>query len=134
MSVFGALNRFISHLDSDSSFPSGRAKLAPAGFQVLRNTDPELPIEPWYDFIIGINGRSIVGPPSQRTFPHLSSQRTGLRGPSPLCHRGPELCRLFCGIYPLECKGRPKRKLSPLNVELRSPLFRGSSCATSMFL
>lgn len=32
----------------------------PFGFQVLRNPNPELPIEPWFDFIIGINHRRIV--------------------------------------------------------------------------
>ena len=59
--MFGALNRFIG-LDaepvqqtraqntSDNSF----------GFQVLRNKDAELPLEPWFDFIVGINGRLIV--------------------------------------------------------------------------
>ncbi|KAL7266631.1 hypothetical protein RUND412_010817 [Rhizina undulata] len=29
------------------------------GFQVLKNPRPELAIEPWFDFIIGINGRPI---------------------------------------------------------------------------
>ncbi|KAI9803834.1 MAG: hypothetical protein M1825_001714 [Sarcosagium campestre] len=56
--MFGALNRFISRLDSDSPSPSNSGYGA-FGFQVLRNTDPKLPIEPWFDFIIGINGRQI---------------------------------------------------------------------------
>lgn len=30
------------------------------GFQVLKNTNTEVPLEPWFDFIIGINGRTIV--------------------------------------------------------------------------
>lgn len=30
------------------------------GFHVLKNTNPALPIEPWFDFICGINGRLIV--------------------------------------------------------------------------
>ena len=57
--MFGALNRFIARLDSD---PQAQPK-APSGntygFQVLRNNDPNLQLEPWFDFIIGINGRTI---------------------------------------------------------------------------
>ncbi|KAK4994259.1 hypothetical protein LTR66_005670 [Elasticomyces elasticus] len=56
--VFGALNRFISRLDADpSSQKSGTS--GAYGFQVLRNTNLDLPLEPWFDFIIGINGRTI---------------------------------------------------------------------------
>ena len=60
--MFGALNRFIARLDSDpvpqnsNTGPSDSSY----GFQVLRNTNAELPIEPWFDFIIGINGHVIV--------------------------------------------------------------------------
>ncbi len=57
--MFGALNRFISRLDSDSP-TQGASGHSLFGFQVLRNSDPELPIEPWYDFVVGINGRQIV--------------------------------------------------------------------------
>ncbi len=57
--MFGALNRFISALDSDPQEKTSGAH-GNSGFQVLRNTDPELPLEPWFDFIIGINGRTIV--------------------------------------------------------------------------
>lgn len=32
------------------------------GFQVLKNTSPLLEIEPWFDYICGINGRPIVSP------------------------------------------------------------------------
>lgn len=32
------------------------------GFQVLRNTSPSLQIEPFFDFIVGINGRPIEDP------------------------------------------------------------------------
>jgi hypothetical protein len=62
--LFGTLNRFISRLDSDSP----QAAAAPArstagyGFQVLRNNDTNLALEPWFDFIIGINGRNIDNP------------------------------------------------------------------------
>ncbi len=67
--MFGALNRFISRLDSDS--PS-RDTDSPGtfGFQVLRNKNEHIPIEPWFDFIIGINGRQIV---RLRTFHNSSS-------------------------------------------------------------
>ena len=56
--MFGALNRFIARLDSDG--PSQSSRDGQAGFQVLRNKNPEIAIEPWYDFIIGINGRQLV--------------------------------------------------------------------------
>ena len=60
MSVFGALNRFISRLDSDGQAQNSGSRHAALGFQVLRNTNSELAIEPWYDFVVGINGRLIV--------------------------------------------------------------------------
>ncbi|KAL9596911.1 MAG: hypothetical protein Q9219_005474 [cf. Caloplaca sp. 3 TL-2023] len=59
--VFGALNRFISRLDSESPSQSSRDRSA-YGFQVLRNKNPDIPVEPWYDFIIGINGRQLENP------------------------------------------------------------------------
>jgi hypothetical protein len=60
--MFNVLNKFISRLDSDSApQPSTQsAGDSSYGFQVLRNTNKELPIEPWFDFIIGINGHFIV--------------------------------------------------------------------------
>ena len=58
--MFGALNRFISRLDSDSPAQSARNGQSGFGFQVLRNKNPEILIEPWYDFVVGINGRQIV--------------------------------------------------------------------------
>ncbi|TKX24523.1 GRASP55/65 PDZ-like domain-containing protein [Elsinoe australis] len=58
--VFGALNRFISRLDSDQ--PQKPTEQGAYGFQVLRNLNVEFAIEPWFDFIIGINGRSIDNP------------------------------------------------------------------------
>lgn len=58
--MFGALNRFISRLDSDSPSQSSRDGHGAYGFQVLRNKNLEIAIEPWYDFIIGINGRRVV--------------------------------------------------------------------------
>lgn len=59
--MFGALNRFIGRLDGE---PVRQAQNGPNdnafGFQVLRNKDAELPLEPWFDFIVGINGHMIV--------------------------------------------------------------------------
>ncbi|KAL8863848.1 MAG: hypothetical protein Q9174_007529, partial [Haloplaca sp. 1 TL-2023] len=56
--MFGALNRFISRLDSESPSQNSRDRSL-YGFQVLRNKNLEIPIEPWYDFIVGINGRQV---------------------------------------------------------------------------
>jgi hypothetical protein len=59
--MFGALNRFIGRFDSDiEQYNSNAPGDNSFGFQVLRNQDPDLPLEPWFDFIIGINGRLIV--------------------------------------------------------------------------
>ncbi|KAL2870945.1 putative Golgi reassembly stacking protein [Aspergillus lucknowensis] len=59
--MFGALNRFIGRLDSEPSPQHSRNDNA-FGFQVLRNKDSEVPLEPWFDFIVGINGRLIDDP------------------------------------------------------------------------
>ncbi|KAL8803429.1 MAG: hypothetical protein Q9223_002210 [Gallowayella weberi] len=59
--VFGALNRFISRLDSESPSQNSR-NASPYGFQILRNKNLDIPIEPWYDFIVGINGRQVDNP------------------------------------------------------------------------
>lgn len=58
-SMFNALNRFISRLDGEPA-PAAKANHGTFGFQVLRNTNPQLAIEPWFDFVVGINGRMIV--------------------------------------------------------------------------
>ncbi|KAK3341515.1 GRASP55/65 PDZ-like domain-containing protein [Lasiosphaeria hispida] len=56
--MFNALNRFISRLDSDA--PSAAKENHGAfGFQVLRNENLHLAVEPWFDFVVGINGRMI---------------------------------------------------------------------------
>lgn len=55
--MFGALNRFIARLDAG---PENQKEQEGYGFQVLRNTNAEVPLEPWFDYIIGINGRPIV--------------------------------------------------------------------------
>ena len=56
--MFNALNRFMSRLDGDT--PQQQREQGSFGFQVLRNSNPELAVEPWFDFIVGINGRPIV--------------------------------------------------------------------------
>ncbi|KAK1910001.1 hypothetical protein P3342_008174 [Pyrenophora teres f. teres] len=63
MSVFGALNRFISRLDAAPLNEEHQSATNGAyGFQVLRNTNLEVPLEPWFDYVIGINGRTIDNP------------------------------------------------------------------------
>jgi hypothetical protein len=57
--MFGALNRFIARLDAAPEEQQSATQGA-FGFQVLKNTNADVPLEPWFDFIIGINGRSIV--------------------------------------------------------------------------
>jgi hypothetical protein len=57
--MFGALNRFISRLDAAPEEQQSATNGA-YGFQVLRNTNADVPLEPWFDFVIGINGRTIV--------------------------------------------------------------------------
>lgn len=57
--LFGTLNRFISRLDSDPSQASSQSASTGYGFQILRNLSPSIPLEPWFDFIIGINGRTL---------------------------------------------------------------------------
>lgn len=58
--MFDALNRFISRLDE--SQPQSSNNHDGYGFQVLHNKDSNVPIEPWFDFIIGINGRRVDYP------------------------------------------------------------------------
>ncbi|KAF2433778.1 hypothetical protein EJ08DRAFT_647075 [Tothia fuscella] len=65
--MFGALNRFIGRLDGDPQNEQHSTTSNACGFQVLRNKNTtDLPLEPWFDFIIGINGRTIDNPS-----PHL---------------------------------------------------------------
>ncbi|PVI07034.1 hypothetical protein DM02DRAFT_551972, partial [Periconia macrospinosa] len=56
--MFGALNRFMARLDAAPEDQQSATNGA-FGFQVLKNTNTEVPLEPWFDFIIGINGRTI---------------------------------------------------------------------------
>ncbi|KAK8229707.1 GRASP55/65 family protein [Phyllosticta capitalensis] len=62
MSMFGALNRFIARLDAEPQERSNGGDNEAWGFQILRNTNDTLPLEPWFDFVIGINGRTIDNP------------------------------------------------------------------------
>ncbi|KAF1739178.1 hypothetical protein CRV24_001110 [Beauveria bassiana] len=57
--MFNALNRFMSRLDGGDTSHSQQDR-GSFGFQVLRNTDLQLAIEPWFDYVVGINGRPIV--------------------------------------------------------------------------
>ncbi|KAF2760693.1 hypothetical protein EJ05DRAFT_507952 [Pseudovirgaria hyperparasitica] len=57
--MFGALNRFIGRLDGGQPEEEKNGLQGAAGFQVLKNTNEELLLEPWFDFIIGINGRTL---------------------------------------------------------------------------
>ncbi|KAI8635346.1 GRASP55/65 PDZ-like domain-containing protein [Xylariaceae sp. FL1651] len=58
--MFNALNRYLARLDGDAR-PQQREGQG-YGFQVLRNTNLELGVEPWFDFVVGINGRMIDNP------------------------------------------------------------------------
>lgn len=60
--MFNALNRFISRLDGDAPQQQKSSQQFAFGFQVLRNTNLDLAIEPWFDFVVGINGRMIDNP------------------------------------------------------------------------
>lgn len=57
--LFGTLNRFIARLDSDPSQIQKSSGSSAYGFQVLQNNRADLPLDPWFDFVIGINGRTI---------------------------------------------------------------------------
>jgi hypothetical protein len=61
--MFGALNRFIGRLDSEPVAQATDQQLPDStfGFQILKNTNKELALEPWFDFITGINGHFLVG-------------------------------------------------------------------------
>ena len=71
--MFNVLNSFIARLDADSAAKTSTQSSGDNsyGFQVLRNTNKDLPIEPWFDFIIGINGHFIVRIETSRTTTQL---------------------------------------------------------------
>lgn len=66
--MFNALNRFISRLDGEAP-QTASSNHGAFGFQVLRNTNQQLAIEPWFDFVVGINGRMIVRTPADSMIP-----------------------------------------------------------------
>lgn len=68
--MFNALNRFISRLDGED--PRQKQQQGLFGFQVLRNANLQLAVDPWFDFIVGINGRMIVWDPHR--FIHASNK------------------------------------------------------------
>ncbi|TQW00264.1 golgi reassembly stacking protein [Cordyceps javanica] len=59
--MFNALNRFMSRLDGGDT-QQGQQEQGSFGFQVLRNTNLQLAVEPWFDYVVGINGRPIDNP------------------------------------------------------------------------
>lgn len=75
--MFGALNRFISRLDAAPQDEQQSGVGGAYGFQVLRNTNQEVPLEPWFDFIIGINGRTIVSMRKRRFVNHFLISHIG---------------------------------------------------------
>lgn len=105
--MFGALNRFIARLDSDGPTTNAREGHGAFGFQVLRNKNAEIPIEPWYDFIIGINGRPLVGRQfhSLQGFGIVLTRPSGQLGCYAFCNRDPQLRWRKRIIDIMECKG-----------------------------
>ena len=107
--MFGALNRFISRLDADTG-PQGTNQ-GPGdnsfGFQVLRNTNPDLPIEPWFDFIIGINSHYIVRPQKTKDNMAVTDLLAGLVRPKSLCNRSAQLRRFLPFSGSVEREGMP---------------------------
>ena len=116
--MFNVLNKFISRLDSDSAPqpPTQSAGDSSYGFQVLRNTNKDLPIEPWFDFIIGINGHFIVRVRVIGLLESNTDEPPGKPPSRPLCDRSPELRRIISIARPLERKGNPP---APLTYTLR---------------
>jgi hypothetical protein len=110
--MFGALNRIIGRLDAETPQPSSNAGGDNSyGFQVLRNKDPDLPLEPWFDFIIGINGHLIVSTELYALFACdecgfvLLINCTGRYRPESVRNGNPQLCWLKCFSRNLERKG-----------------------------
>jgi hypothetical protein len=107
--MFGALNRFIGRLDAE---PSPQPRNGPGdnafGFQILRNKDSELPLEPWFDFIVGINGHLLVRKADPILRLHANQAGTlGRPRPESVCHRSSQLRRRKRVPRYLERKGCP---------------------------
>ena len=105
--MFGALNRFIARLDSDGPSPTSRDGHGAFGFQVLRNKNADIQLEPWYDFILGINGRQVVQEtPFAERFEHaLLMWLSGQSRFESVCNRDSELRRSQCGSDSVERQG-----------------------------
>ena len=105
--MFNVLNKFISRLDSDSAPqpPTQSAGDSSYGFQVLSNTNKDLPIEPWFDFIIGINGHFIVRVRILGLLESNTDELSGKPRSQPFFDGGPELRRFISIARPLERKG-----------------------------
>jgi hypothetical protein len=88
--MFSRLNQFISKL-GDEPKEQGSGIGGAYGFQILRNKNNDFPLEPWFDFIIGLNGRAIVRGCYQagRKTPLIFN--LGQPRPKSLRHRNPQL-------------------------------------------
>lgn len=105
MSFFGSINRFISRLDADAEQQNSNVGGA-YGFQVLRNKSTELKIEPWFDHIIGINGRTIVSRKKCIHEVQRSKHVTGQSRSESVRDRSTQLCWKHHQPGHLERKGR----------------------------
>lgn len=108
--MFNALNRFISRLDGESPGQRDNGR-GTHGFQVLRNGNLQLAIEPWFDFVVGINGRMIVCRP-RCTVPRKDALLTelGQSGPETVRPRGAQLRWCHCHAGIMERKGGQREK------------------------
>ena len=103
--MFNALNRFISRLDGEP-VPAAKENHGTFGFQVLRNSNLQLAIEPWFDFVVGINGRMIVRIYRLAMFyPEKLTDHPGRLRPRALRPRGAQLRRQLRHAWPLEREG-----------------------------
>ncbi|KAI0175886.1 GRASP55/65 PDZ-like domain-containing protein [Hypoxylon sp. FL1284] len=110
--MFNALNRYLSRLDGDARsqhYQNQHQRDVPGyGFQVLRNTNLGLAAEPWFDYVVGINGRAVEGDAEPRLFAQEVRN----------CAGG----RVALGLW--SAKGQRTRVL---HVEVPSPESSGSS-------
>ncbi len=118
--MFNALNRFISRLDGEP-VPAAKENHGTFGFQVLRNSNLQLAIEPWFDFVVGINGRMIVRTYRLAMFyPEKLTDHPGRLRPRALRPRGAQLRRQLRHARPLERKGMclPNPSRSQANTDI----------------
>lgn len=93
--MFSRLNQLISKLGEE---PKGQESGTGGayGFQVLRNKNADFALEPWFDFIIGVNGRTIVCHDRNLDLVYATNVDAGQSGPSSVHNRNPQLCRHKC--------------------------------------